>query len=140
MGTMSRFQGRKTTKLMKGSKFPRSTLANRVLSGQTVRDVLSVINSPKTFSRDARRLTFALFRRHARALDLSIMGAHARYKGVVIQNDSAAGVQFRMLAMMRKLGSEGPGLVRAGGPAFHAWAGDGEPSHVMPAKQHKRVR
>lgn len=140
MGTLSRFQGRRTPRLMKGAKFPRATLANRVLSGQTIRDVLSVINTPTKFDRDVRRFTLALFRRHAKALGLSIMGAHGRYKGVVIQNDSVGGVQFRLLAMMRKLGSEGPGLVRAGGPAYEAWAGDGEPSHVMPAKQHKRVR
>lgn len=96
MGTMSRFV-RKDARWQAGKSNPRATLADRVLSGLFLADVLAVISHHKQFNRKVRRLTFSLWKRHAR--NLPGYGRLSQVPGVGI----ADGKPGRINEVQRKL-------------------------------------
>jgi hypothetical protein len=76
----------------------RRSTHTRMLTGQRLNDVLCVCADRRQFNRATRRVTMSLLRRHARAMKVDVVGAVEMFKGVTLQNDSAAGVQGRLLA------------------------------------------
>lgn len=101
MGTMSR-----CNKWGSGPAHnPRSTKAKRLLTGQRLMDVLTVINQRQLFNRQIRRLVFNLWKRHAWAYGYNRYNFEApaqavldpSLKGLVLGQDHPAAVSARLL-------------------------------------------
>ena len=87
MGTLSRYKGAS----------PRSTKANRKLTGQSLGDCMVVINSPKKFNRATRMVVYSMWRKYARSLRIKPHELVQRLKGTVVPTDTVANVQCRVL-------------------------------------------
>lgn len=74
---------------------PRKTNA-RILSGHRLADVLGVIAYPSLFNRKTRRIVFALWRKHCRALGVNMVAELRNLRGE-IKLQSPETTQFRIL-------------------------------------------
>lgn len=105
MGTMSKYTRHRTRAGVQKAHSPKLTInqalrcrkAQRELGGHMLADVLTVIRHSSSFNRPTRKLVFSLFRRHCRARRTDMLTEMKRFEGEVINQDSVALVQGRLL-------------------------------------------